>query len=79
MGVQRSDTTVATMTVTDLKALIRDTVEEMLLEMLSDPDVGLELRPEFGRRLRESVAYTQAGGRMLTLEELTARLASRVE
>jgi len=66
--------TVATMTVTDLKALIRDTVEEVLLEILSDPDAGLELDPEFEQRLHESVAYAQAGGKMLTLRELAAHL-----
>jgi len=74
MSVQTSEVTVGTMTVTDLKALIRDTVEEVLLEILSDPDAGLELHPEFERRLQESVAYAQAGGKMLTLRELAARL-----
>jgi len=74
MSVQTSEVTVGTMTVTDLKALIRDTVEEVLLEILSDPDAGLELDPEFERQLRESVAYAQAGGKMLTLRELAERL-----
>lgn len=74
MSFQKSDVTVATMTVTDLKALIHDTVEEVLLEILSDPDAGRELRPEFERRLQESVAYAQAGRKMLTLKELAERL-----
>ena len=74
MTVQESGMTVATMTVADLKGLIRHTVEEVLLEILSDPDAGLELRPEFEQRLRESAAYAQAGGKMLTLRELALRL-----
>jgi len=79
MSVKTSEVTVATMTVKDLKALIRDVVEEVLLEILSDPDAGLELHPEFERRLRESASYAQAGGRMLTVRELTTRLETRVE
>jgi hypothetical protein len=49
------------MTVTDLKALFRHTIEEVLPEMLSDPGTGLELHPESERRLRESGANTRAG------------------
>jgi len=74
MSTRTVERTVADMTVADLKTLIRDTIEEVLLEMLCDPDLGLELRPEFEQRLQKAMAYMEAGGKTLSLEEMTARL-----
>ena len=68
------NTSVAQITVEELKTLIRDTVKETLLETLRDPDVGLELRPEFESRLRESLAYVDGGGELVSLEEMARRL-----
>lgn len=67
-------TKVADLTVDEFKRLLEETVEQKLLEMFGDPDKGLELHPEFKQRLRRSLAYVAAGGKTLSLEELTARL-----
>ena len=52
-------TKVAELTVDEFKRLLEET---------------MELRPEFEQRLRRSLAYVAAGGKTLSLEELTARL-----
>lgn len=67
-------TKVAELTVDEFKRLLEETVERKLLEMFGDPDKGLELRPEFEQRLRRSLAHVAAGGKTLSLEELTAHL-----
>jgi len=67
-------TKVAELTVDEFKTLIEEVVEKKLAEMMGDPDEGLELRPEFEQRLRRSLAYVAAGGKTLSLEELTARI-----
>ena len=69
-------TTVAQITVDELRTLIRNTVKEMLLETLRDPDVGLELRPEFEAQLRESQAYVEGGGELIAWDEMLHRLGS---
>ncbi|RLC75294.1 MAG: hypothetical protein DRI81_12320 [Chloroflexi bacterium] len=61
-------------TIEELKALISKTVKEALLETLRDPDMGLELRPEFESRLRESRAYVEGGGELIPLDEMLHRL-----
>jgi len=66
--------TVTQITVEELKVLISKTVKETLLETLRDPDMGLELRPEFESRLRESRAYVEGGGELIPLDEMLHRL-----
>ncbi len=65
---------VAEMTVLQLKTLIQSALKEALQEVLGDPDAGLELRPEFEERLRQTVSYVTSGGRLLSMEELTSQL-----
>lgn len=69
-------TTVAQITVDELKTLIRNTVKETLLETLRDPDAGLELLPAFEARLRESQAYVEDEGELITWDEMLHRLGS---
>ena len=64
---------IAEITTLQLKALIQSAVKEALQEIL-DPDVGLELRPEFEDRLHQAVAYTSSGGHLLSMEELIGEL-----
>ena len=66
--------TMTRITIEELKALISKTVKETLLETLRDPDVGLELRPEFESRLRESQDYVEGGGELIPLDEMLHRL-----
>ncbi len=65
---------VAEMTALQLKTLIQSALKEALQEVLGDPDAGLELRPEFEERLRQTVSYVTSGGRLLSMEELTSQL-----
>ena len=67
-------TTVAEMTVAELRALIGDVVEEKLAEAHFDPDEGLELRPEFAAKLREEMAAIDRGERGVPGEEVFRRL-----
>lgn len=66
--------TMTRITIEELKAMISKTVKETLLETLRDPDMGLELRPEFESRLRESRAYVEGGGELIPLDEMLHRL-----
>jgi hypothetical protein len=66
--------TVGEMTVAQLKALIKESVEEILRDILVDPDAGLQLRPEFEERLRQSISYVNSGGKLLSFEEIRRRL-----
>lgn len=50
----------ADLTIDQLKALVREAVEEVLLDT-SDPDAGLELKPEFQERLRRSMGAERDG------------------
>lgn len=58
----------ADLTIDQLKALVREAVEEVLLDT-SDPDAGLELKPEFRERLRRSVA-AESDGDVAPLEDV---------
>jgi len=45
----------------ELKALIKEAVEEALVELLGDPDEGFELRPEVRERLQRSLERVRQG------------------
>jgi hypothetical protein len=64
------------MTVEDLRILISDTVEKTLSEVLNDPDRGLPLREEVERRLRDSLAAVERGGRGIPLEEVARNIGT---
>lgn len=64
--------TVAELTPAELRALVAEVVHEQLIELLGDPDEGLELRPDFARLLQERVAHYEEEGNTLTLEEAFA-------
>ncbi|MDY6803441.1 MAG: hypothetical protein SXA11_06490 [Cyanobacteriota bacterium] len=72
------------MTVEELKALIRDTVEETLEDFLGeyDPDAGLEIQAEIKQQLLEMRQGIKAGKRGIPAEEVYHKLglfeASRV-
>lgn len=54
-------TTIAELTIPEFKNLMRETFNELLLELYQDPDEGLELREEFAKRLSESARKLNAG------------------
>ena len=48
--------TVADLTVAELRQLIRETVAEVVEELLDDAEDGLEVRPEFIEEMKELLA-----------------------
>jgi hypothetical protein len=62
----------------ELKALVRELMEEILWEMeqqLPDPDEGLELRPEFAAILAAAKRDKEEGSRdLISHEEMKRRL-----
>ena len=62
------------LTVEELKALIEETIDEKLEEVIGDPDLGLEVREEVKERLRNSLAAAQGGEKRVPVEEVARRL-----
>ena len=50
---------VAEMTVDELKHLVREVTRQTVVEILADPDEGLELREEMKAKLRTSLAAAE--------------------
>ena len=67
-------TRVAELSVDEFKQVIEATVEQKLLEMLGDPDEGLELQEEIKTRLRRALEVNQKGIRGIPAQEAAARL-----
>ena len=62
------------LTVDELKALIRETVEAALEDLLPDPDAGRPLKPEFERQLLDSLQRTESGEKGIPAEEVAKML-----
>lgn len=67
-------TTVADLTVDQLKDLIREVVTQTLTEVLGDPDEGLELRDDIKVKIQQSLAAVKAGEKIIPAEEVAAKL-----
>lgn len=65
---------VADLTVDELRDLIKEVVTQTILEIFGDPDEGLELREEIKDRLRHSLAATQADGETRPAQAVAAKL-----
>lgn len=65
-----ADSTVADLTVTEFKELVREAVSQSLTELLADPDEGTVLRDDFAEALTNSLREVQAGGRTMSLSEV---------
>ncbi len=65
-----ADSTVADLTVTEFKELVREAVSQSLTELLADPDEGMVLRDDFAEALTNSLREVQAGGRTMSLSEV---------
>jgi hypothetical protein len=65
---------VADLTVSEFREMVRAIVLQTMLELLGDPDAGLELREEFAESLRRSIAAVQAGGETIPAEAVAERL-----
>lgn len=62
------------LTVEEFKLLIQATVAETLRTLLSDPDDGMQLKPEVAQELLESFQRTQNGERGIPGDEVAKRL-----
>jgi len=66
--------TVAQMSKDELKAMLETTVEQKLLELLGDPDEGLEIRKSVRERLARQKKAVAAGERGEPFEDVVRRL-----
>ena len=71
MTTQATEKKVADLTVAELRALIRETMLEVISELIEDPDEGLELREEF---VEEMERRLQSDAPTVPLAEAYARL-----
>ncbi|CUT05333.1 hypothetical protein [Candidatus Chrysopegis kryptomonas] len=65
---------VSDLTVGELVEIIEDIVERKIYELVSDPDEGLELKPEVVERLKKSFEETKSGVRGIPAEEVAKKL-----
>lgn len=63
--------TVAELTIDEFRALIRETVTEVVAELLDDPDEGLEFREEFVAEMERRLASNRT---TIPLSEVAKRL-----
>jgi len=66
--------TVAQMTKEELKEVIEQSIEQKLLELLGDPDQGLEIRKSISERLLRQKLQVARGDRGEPLEDVLGRL-----
>ena len=66
--------TVAQMSKEELKEMIELTIEQKLLELLGDPDEGLEIRKSVRERLLRQKKAVAAGERGEPFEDVARRL-----
>ena len=65
---------VTDLTIEEFQELVRETVLQTLLEILSDPDSGLELQEYLKEELRSSIKYVETGGEMMPVHEVAEKL-----
>jgi CRP-like cAMP-binding protein len=66
--------TVAELTVDELRQLIREVVLQTFFEVLGDPDAGLELRDEFRKELERALAKAEADAETAPAADVAARM-----
>ncbi|NOZ24417.1 MAG: hypothetical protein GXP25_25345 [Planctomycetes bacterium] len=69
-----ADQKIADLTMEEFKDLVREVVAETVMELLGDPDKGLELREDVRRSLEISLATVQDGGETIPAKEVAERL-----
>ncbi len=67
-------TKISDLSLDEFRSLLREVVKQTLLEILADPDDGLELREDVARQLRESIEAYQAGAETVSADEVAAQL-----
>lgn len=66
--------TVKDLSIEELRFLVQDAVEQALLELLGDPDRGLELRGEIRDKLSRSLVAVASGQRGLPAADVAKEL-----
>ena len=67
------DTKIADLTVTEFKDLLHEAVAHSIVELLADPDQGLELRDNFAAELERSLADLSVGAETTDLADFADR------
>ena len=67
-------TKVADLTIDEFRKLVQEVVIQTLLEMMSDPDEGLELRDDLVEELKQSLANVEAGGKTMLMQKVAEKL-----
>ena len=70
--------TVAQLTVPQLEALIESVIERKLIELLGDPDQGLELKPSVRAKLRRSLTAVKRGERGIPAKQVAKELGLKL-
>jgi len=65
---------IAEMSKAEFRELIESVVEQKLIELLGDPDEGLELRKSVRTRLKRQTRATATGERGRSLDEVVSEL-----
>jgi len=68
---------IAQLTKDEIKELIEETVEQKLIELLGDPDEGLELRKSLRERLLRQRKNVLSGKRGVPIEDAIKKLNTR--
>lgn len=66
--------TIADLTVDEFRGLIKEVVSQTLLELLGDPDEGLELREEIKMRLQKASTTPSAQTRLVSAQDVAAKI-----
>lgn len=69
-----SHSTVADLTIDEFKIMIKDVVNQTIVDLFNDPDEGLELREEIKIRLQRSLTEIEAGGKTIPAQAVAAKL-----
>ena len=79
MNAQPADQPLSALTVADLQILIRETVVEVLQEIMGEPDAGSALHPKTEARAPESIEYVRTEGTLTTIKEAGTLLEQAAE
>ncbi len=71
-------TRVSDLTTDELKTLVREAVEQTLLEFLADPDKGLELRQSMKVALERSIRTVREGGALYSAGDIAKDIGTEL-
>jgi len=69
-----SDLSLADLTVDELKELIRQVVSQTIVDLIRDPDLGLELTDEMKLNVSQSLEKDFGEGDLVSAQDLATRM-----